>query len=398
MTEIRLTEGGAPIVVDLSEAVGDALDRSRVVTAMRRGGDSWLVAPTTKVGVAVVAGVTVWIRPKVEIRRILYPLGFTKKAGWRADTVDLAEVDDLLPALATAFCSRAERAMEMGLVQGYHERNDTLTVLRGRLREQEQMTRRFGIAIPLLVRFDDYTIDIAENQILRAATELLLRVPGVPADVKVRLRRLRVLLADVSPVVRGARLPQWTPTRLNERYQPALWLAEVLLRNNAVDHASGEVSVSGFLVDMAKVFEDYLVAALARAFAAHGGRVVAQDRHDLDAAGHIEMRPDLVWYRHGIPVAVIDAKYKAEKPSGFPYADLYQMLAYCTALDLGDGHLVYAKGNELERSHVVRHAGIEIHVRTLDLAALPSELEAQVDDLARRIVECHERRVCGVPG
>ena len=40
--------------------------------------------------------------------------------------------------------------------------------------------------------------------------------------------------------------------------------------------------------------------------------------------------------------AVINAKYKAEKGAGFPNAALYQMLAYCTALRLPVGHLVYA--------------------------------------------------------
>jgi len=78
------------------------------------------------------------------------------------------------------------------------------------------------------------------------------------------------------------------------------------------------------------------------------------------------MQPDLVWYPDGDgppvggspqapeepadgptgpgadprrPGAVVDAKYKAERASGFPNADLYQMLAYCTALGLRDGHL-----------------------------------------------------------
>ena len=31
---------------------------------------------------------------------------------------------------------------------------------------------------------------------------------------------------------------------------------------------------------------------------------------------------------------MIDAKYKAEKPAGYPNADLYQLLAYCTVLGL----------------------------------------------------------------
>ena len=141
------------------------------------GGGQWEVAANTKVGVAAVSGVTLWIKPKVDIRRILFLLGYAKNPGWRDDTVALAQVTDLVPALAHAFADQAERALDRGLVQGYVEVDDSLTVLRGRLRDQDQLRRRFGIAVPLLVRFDDYTTDIAENQLLRAAAELLLRLP-----------------------------------------------------------------------------------------------------------------------------------------------------------------------------------------------------------------------------
>jgi 5-methylcytosine-specific restriction enzyme subunit McrC len=67
------------------------------------------------------------------------------------------------------------------------------------------------------------------------------------------------------------------------------------------------------------------------------------------------------------------------------------MLAYCTALRLDQGHLVYAKGNATERTHVVRHAEIEIHAHTLDLAAHPADLLGQVDDLADRVAAASGR-------
>jgi len=97
------------------------------------------------------------------------------------------------------------------------------------------------------------------------------------------------------------------------------------------------------------------------------------------------MRPDLVWYRGGTPIAVIDAKYEAEKPSGFPDADYYQLLAYATALGLHDAHLVYAKGNEEPRRFVVRNTAITIHAHTLDLNTGSDALLGQMDALQCRI-------------
>ncbi len=381
-----LTEFGESVVAVLDDAVGDALSRSGIVTAVRLGQGQWQITPSSKVGVASIGDLTVWIQPKVAIHRILFMLGFARDPGWRTEDVALEGVDDLVPALASAFADQADRALQLGPLQGYVTVDDSLTVLRGRLREQDQLRHRFGIALPLLVRYDDYSVDIAENRSLRAAADALLRVRGVDADTRARLRHVQVQLAEVSTLVRGAPLPTWQMSRLNRRYEVALWLAELILRDNAVDQAAGDVRVGGFIVDMAKVYEDFLTAALTDAFRAFGGHSAAQDSHFLDVASTIRMKPDFVWYDGKEPGVVIDAKYKAEKPAGFPDADQYQMLAYCTALKLRDGHLVYAKGNEAGARASVRNVDVTIHSHTLDLDVPPKDLLAQITVLTKRIV------------
>ena len=84
------------------------------------------------------------------------------------------------------------------------------------------------------------------------------------------------------------------------------------------------------------------------------------------------------------PVAVFDAKYKLEDASsGYPNADVYQMLAYCTALQLTRGWLVYAQGNAPPGVRRVRHTSVDIIQYPLDLAASPADLLRQVGMLAR---------------
>ncbi|WP_281382318.1 5-methylcytosine restriction system specificity protein McrC [Actinomadura luteofluorescens] len=107
----------------------------------------------------------------------------------------------------------------------------------------------------------------------------------------------------------------------------------------------------------------------------------------MDEGQAIRIVPDFVHYTDdGAPQAVADAKYKAERPDGFPDADLYQMLAYCTALHLPDGHLIYAKGNAPHAAHRVRHTGITIHQHTLDLDQPPASLLDDVRILAWRLL------------
>lgn len=391
MSDHFLNELDPPRVVALDDTDAEALAAAGVVTVHRLVNGQWEMTPGSKVGIARVGSATVWIRPKVTIDRILFLLGFARDPGWQQPDVELDEVDQLLPVLATAYAAQAEKAIEQGLLQGYVEVDDQLTVLRGRLREQEQLRRRFGLAVPLLVRFDDHTVDIPENQLLRGATDVLLRLPGISSKTRTRLLGVRQILGEVAPLPAGARPPAWRPSRLNRRYQVALWLAELLLAGNSLDQSPGSTRVSGFLVDMAKVFEDFVTRTLTDALDVHGGHCRAQDPHYLDVAAEVRMKPDLVWYVGGQPAAVIDAKYKAEKPAGFPDADLYQMLAYCTALDLRDGDLVYARGNEPETTHEIRNVAVSIRVHALDLSQPPSGIIGQVRSVASRIAAARDQ-------
>ncbi|KPC60661.1 McrC family protein [Streptomyces chattanoogensis] len=388
---IEVTEHAPPLPRRLPDSVGRALAASRIVDAAPDpyGPGQWVLKAGSKVGavrVDVPGGdpVTVRIRPKVPIARLFFLLGYSlDPKGWRDGDVDVAEHGDLLPALAHAFERQVDRALARGLLQGYRTVEDSALVVRGRIREAEQIRRRFGAAIPVEIAYDDFTTDIAENQLLRAAIERLLRLPGVPGDVRRRLLHQQARLADSTPLVLGKALPTWYPTRLNSRYRHALHLAQVILRGASAEHLAGALRVGGFLFDMNKLFEDFVTVALREALATGGGRCRLQDPHHLDEAQQIRMKPDFVLYgARGGPQAVVDAKYKAEKRAGFPDADLYQMLAYCTALGLPEGHLVYAKGNAPHTAHRIRHAGIVIHQHALDLDQSPARLLAQVRRLA----------------
>lgn len=214
----------------------------------------------------------------------------------------------------------------------------------------------------------------------------MLLVPRVDEESRRMLRRLLRDFADVSSVPRGDPIPAWQPTRLNARYHVALRLGELVLRATSVEHAIGTVAVNGFLIDMPQLFQDFVTVALREKLeGAYGGYVAAEPLHHFDEAGRVRLYPDIVWHVSGSPVAVIDAKYKAEKPRGYPNADLYQLLAYCTVLGLRTGHLVYARGNEEPSHHVVRGAGVEVVCHALDLDQSPQMLLAEVRALAAAI-------------
>lgn len=385
---IDLVEYGDAVERPLDADVALALAATGVVDVrLMPGGRMWQLRGLGKVGAVRVGPVEVHVAPKVPIDRIVFMIGYaTKGVAWRDDRVDVDRAPHLVEALAETFLRFAETATRQGLLQGYRVVEEALPVVRGRIREDDQIRRRFGLMIPVEVRYDDYTVDIAENRLLRAAVIRLLHVTGLRPELRRRLAHLDLLLADVSPPVRGLPPEPWRPSRLNARYIDALRVAEVILAGSSFEPGGSGLTVTGFVLDMPKVYEDFVCRALTDALTAFGGRCEPQDTCHLDEASRVPMRPDLLWYDPaGTVGAVVDAKYKAEKYDGYPNPDLYQLLAYCTALDLPEGHLVYAKGNEVAQEHTVRGAGVRIVCHALDLDRPPEDLLAQIRALAGRI-------------
>jgi len=389
VSTIELDELDPPLELLLTLEEGRTLAASGVVSAVPSPYQPgiWLVGAARKIGAARIGSVEVFIRPKVEIARLMFLLGYAEHgSAWQQDTVRVADAAELIPAIAQALWRQTEWAIHQGLLPGYVVVEESSQVLRGRLRESAQLHAHHGLPLPLEIGHDEFTIDIPENQILRTACERMLSVPRVDSESQRMLRRLLRDFGDVTVISRGSPVPAWQPTRLNARYHGALQLASLVLNATSVEQETGNVAVNGFLLDMPSLFEQFVTVALREAITARfGGRVEDQVRYYLDQAGQVPLRPDIVWKVGSTVAAVIDAKYKAEKPAGYPNADLYQLLAYCTVLGLPVGHLVYARGNASAARHVVRQAGIEIFCHAIDLSQPPNQLIAQISDLAEGV-------------
>lgn len=384
---IDLTEGMPGAEVRLRPDQARALAATRWVDVTPAWGDEWSLRARSCVGTATVGDLTLSITPKLPIRRIFFLIGYaTNEKHWQASDTAYGGDTGLLPVMASAYARQLDRALGQGVLQGYHHVEESLPLVRGRVRAADQLRRRHGIPLPVEVAYDEFDTDTAENQILRHAASLLLQVRGISADARRRLIHAQARLADVTVLRRGVPLPSWRPTRLNGRYHVALRLAELIAASVSIDRTVGDVRASGFMVDLAGVFESFLTTALSAAWAASvGGRVRAQDRWHLDEGRSIVLKPDIVWYPPGSasPGVVVDAKYKAEKPSGLPNADVYQMMAYCSRLGLDVGHLVYAAGSAEPRRHHLP-GGLTVVHHVLDLDVEPVDLLTSVERLALR--------------
>jgi 5-methylcytosine-specific restriction enzyme subunit McrC len=354
-------------------------------------GGTTLVEARSVVGVARVGtgpdALELQIQPKIGVPRLLWLLGHARdQSGWRSDDITTGTDIGLVAAMAIMFEARCRRVLAAGLLHGYREHEETLPGLRGRLREADQMRARPGLPLPLDVRYDEYTSDIDENRLLRTAARQLLALTGVPPTARVRLTRLDRDLADATPLIPGQPAPNIAITRLNRRYAPALHLARLVLNRTSINDRQGAATASGFLFDMNRVYEDWLTQALADRLDHYGGYTRRQHPVALDARRRTIMRVDLTWWSTAGCRAVIDAKYKRLTPAGPRPEDLYQALAYCTALGTTNGHLVYAAGNPVPPA-AIRRSNITVHTHVVPITQDPDQVLAAVASLAKEIID-----------
>ena len=344
------------------------------------------LTPNSTVGALDIGDLAVSIRPKLDISRVLFLASYAMGAfDVREERFDFQDAPTLVEALALALAGAARRAFARGLLHGYRTEEEALHTVRGRIRFDDQLRRRFGFPVPVEVRYDEFTDDITANRLVKAAAARLGRMRLRSALSREGLRWVASRLENVS-LVEFPAVPEVTFDRLSERYREVVALSRLILRHTSFETDRGRIRAPGFLMDMNAVFQGFVTQALRDALRV-SDHVFRSDEHvrTLDEAGKVTLEPDLSWWDGSTCTFVGDAKYKRIRYEHAPNADLYQLLAYATALDLPGGLLVYAQGEAEQATHRVRHAGIRLEIAALDLSGTIDELLTRIDELADQI-------------
>ena len=364
---------------------------SLTIQAVAGEDDLYTLRPEAVIGAFELEGLSVVVRPKLDISRVIYLASYAMGAYKpREQRFDFTSEPTLVEALALALTAAARRAFARGLLHGYRTEQDALRTVRGRIDMAEQLRRRFDLLVPVEVTYDEFTDDILANRLVKAAAELLGR--GRLEDPRSRdgLRWMNATLANVTPVRFSPQdVPEVMFDRLNEHYREVVSLSRLILRHQALELERGEARASGFLIDMNDVFQGFVTRALRESLGVSERTLRSDKRLPLSiflAEGkRLRLRPDLTWWDGRHCTFVGDAKYKRIDVQNVPNADIYQILAYAVALGLPGGLLVYAKGEAEPVKYVVPGADKQLEVFAVDLAGSIEDLHTTIDRLAKRV-------------
>ena len=349
--------------------------------------DQYDLTPGPTVGSVEVDGLSVLIEPKIGIPQVLslacYAIG---KVRFQKSDFGFPNAPALPDFLALALGRAARKAFSRGLLHGYRTEEEALLTVRGRIRFDEQIRRRPGILSPIEVQYDEFTDDILANQLVKAAAYRLGRMRLRSPEARWGLGWIAGMLDSVSFLGWPQNdVPEMTFDRLNEHYRDVAALSRLVLRHGAFESRRGHVRASGFLMNMNDVFQEFVTVALREKLGVSADMLKEQAILSLDEGDRVHLRPDLVWQDGGRCVFVGDAKYKRLADERIPNADLYQLLAYATALSLPGGLLIYAKGERDPRVYTVRNSDKRLEVAALDLSGTLDEALELVGELAERV-------------
>ena len=249
--------------------------------------------------------------------------------------------------LSVLYLRWVESVVSSHIAQSYERQFARLRTLRGRIVWSRALGRHPVDGMPC--SFFRLETDNALNQVvllgvIRAADNLR----GTEWDGRAQRQLFvwRELATPVHPEPRLFASARSKISRLTQHYLPVLRLAETLIYGHSPQDipSVGSEGLQGFYIHADRVYEAFLGELVSGVLTSHEVVVEKQFRIadafvDLLDRRYAHAKPDLVVLRRGLPVAMLDAKYKPHYVSGGPAQraaqrnrvsseDLYQMFFY----------------------------------------------------------------------
>jgi 5-methylcytosine-specific restriction enzyme subunit McrC len=327
--------------------------------------------------------------PKIPIQNLYFLLCYAWNQLDQGALVDVARLpsNNLVDLFAAVLCNGIDHIARRGIQQGYEERNEDLTSLRGRIDGVASARRLLLIHGRAACHFDELSTNTPANRTLKATLRILLA--GVEdSDLRGRVRSAHARFSEIDEMCLSTQAFRNIQLGSNARfYRFLLHVCEFIHGSWLIDQRHGKHRFRDFVRDertMSAVFERFIynflrLEKLGWSVSRDYIKWEATSNTDVNLSLLPQMRTDIT-LRRGNQYRIVDAKYYSEMLSHYhgssklQSAHLYQMMSYVSNASAADdsqaisGMLVYPRvDREIRESYVIQ--GIKIDLCTIDLNA-----------------------------
>jgi 5-methylcytosine-specific restriction enzyme subunit McrC len=281
------------------------------------------------VGLVAIPELQLVIEPKIPRSHLLYLMEQTGALPRMDHSIASGAADQPLWRLvALWFLNELERLMRGDLAKDYHERNDTLKLIRGQVDTARVAHDFYTGRLEFSCRFEEHNQDTPLNRILKAAARVIAASPQLPTPDRHRALRTLHRMTDIGEPVHGDL--RAVPTRTTARYRNPWLLARHVIDATGRQLKAGNDLAWSFLFYTPILAESGIRAVLRQHL---GDRVHPTARkRQLEGTTHMTVNPDLV-FDQGDRVG--DVKYKLTD-TAWPRSDLYQLTTFAAAYETAE--------------------------------------------------------------
>jgi 5-methylcytosine-specific restriction enzyme subunit McrC len=265
-----------------------------------------------------------------------------------------------------------ELILQRGLYTSYANYEDNLTSIRGKILFKEQILYNRNRGDKVFCSFSELTSDILENRVIKYTLFYLLQCNFIHNDIIAKLVEYYKRMDQVELMsIHADAFKSINYSSLNDHYRPILKICELILRDSSLDlEVIGDKSASSFTIDMNKLFEDFVANLLIEKLGEEN-IMLQQTEYPEVKANKLKIRLDIEIFRNGIPLIILDTKYK-EYDNAPDMGYIAQLSLYSLSTRIKNCGLIYP--GKFEPEFFLIKPDIRVHVLSFNLAA-SSKLE-----------------------
>ena len=284
----------------------------------------------------------------IPIENIYYLLSYAWNKLEEAEPKEVSQIDNknAINLFARILSSRTSYLLRRGLDRGYIEKNEILSVVKGKINISQTYLNNLLPMAKVDCTFDELSYNVVHNRILKSTLESLLKSDELHKDVREQLKLSYLKLpSDIKPIsIRKEHFRGMRFHRNNFFYDFLMNVCELIHDNYLINEQKGKKVFKDFSREREKMqylFEDFVANFYKKHEDEHNYEVFPQHKvtwhnvsTDEDSRRYLpNMRPDIVLDSKDRKI-ILDTKYYKEAlktnfgKKQISSNNLYQMYAY----------------------------------------------------------------------